>query len=145
VFGIFRRGGKLRLTRAESLEARPVRNPLVKYELTDDGAALEVPITVRKGAGILLRIMSFGAKASVPEAKRIELDGIGAFVWELCDGTRSVKEIARRLAQRESISRREAEHSLVEFLKTLVRRRLVLLGIPSEGGPAGAGKDEARA
>jgi hypothetical protein len=52
--------------------------------------------------------------------ERIELNEMGSQIWELCDGRRSVKEIAEELAKRHSDLRFEEMVSVVEaFLEEL--------------------------
>jgi hypothetical protein len=52
--------------------------------------------------------------------ERIELNELGSRIWELCDGRRSVKEIAEELAKGRSDVRVEDMASLVEaFLEEL--------------------------
>lgn len=121
------KGKQPSLSREQSLSARPVRNPAVRFEATPEGARLEVPVAPPRWVYILLRILRFGAKPNLRPTKVVELDRIGAFIWELCDGTRTVKDLATALAEREKLSRREAEHSLALFLKMLAERRLLLL------------------
>ncbi|MFA0753630.1 MAG: hypothetical protein IMHGJWDQ_001409 [Candidatus Fervidibacter sp.] len=62
---------------------------------------------------------------SRPLYRHIELDEIGGFVWQLCDGTNTVADIANALQQRYQLSRREAFASLAEFLDQLHRRGLI--------------------
>lgn len=57
--------------------------------------------------------------------KRIELDSMGSFVWERCDGERSVGQIVDDLCDEYRLHRREAEASLAEFLTELRKRGLV--------------------
>jgi hypothetical protein len=118
-----------------------VRNPAIPFEFTEEGARLEVPLRQSGAMRILFRIARFGARMPVREKKTVELDRIGAFIWERCDGEHSVKDLARELARRERMPAREAEHSLALFLKMLAERRLLLLGI-GEGGPADADRGE---
>lgn len=121
------------LTREQSLEARPVRNPAVTYEPAGDGARLTVPVVPGRWVSLLLRILRFGARPNFRPTRTVELDRIGAFVWELCDGSRTVRDLASALAAREKLSRREAEHSLALFLKMLAERGLLLLQVPGQG------------
>jgi len=118
------------LTREQSLQARPVRNPAVVTEATAGGARLTVPVVPGRWVSLLLRILKFGARPNFRPTRTIELDRVGAFVWELCDGSRTVKELASALAAHEKLPRREAEHSLALFLKMLAERRLLLLQLP---------------
>lgn len=62
---------------------------------------------------------------SRPIYRQIELDEIGSFVWQLCDGSHTIAEIAEALQKRYQLSRREAFASLAEFLNQLQKRGLI--------------------
>ncbi len=62
--------------------------------------------------------------------RTFELEPIGAFVWGLCDGQRTVEGIARALREQFKLNRVEAEAALVAFLQTLSRRGLITLLMP---------------
>lgn len=130
MFGLFRR--RPTLTRRASLGARPVRNPAVSWEKTEDGVQLKVPLKPGRAVRTFLRLLRFGARQKLPEYKTIELDETGAFVWEMCDGSRPVKDMVEAVARREKLAKREAEHSVALFLKMLAERKLLLLQVLME-------------
>jgi hypothetical protein len=68
----------------------------------------------------------------VPESRPVVLDEIGTFVWKLCDGERSFADIAAALSQEYTISAREAEVSLAEFMRRLGRRGMIAFVLPKE-------------
>ena len=117
---MWRRPSKPRLTRQQQLATRPVRLVAADVADTPDGGGrLTVPIGRRRGwAAWLLRVPA-GA------TKTFELDALGRFVWDACDGTATVQQIARRLAKRYAISDREGQVAVEAFLATLARRGLV--------------------
>lgn len=57
-----------------------------------------------------------------PQRRRLVLDGIGARVWGLCDGTRTVEGVIDAFAAAYRLSFHEARASVVEYVKGLVRR-----------------------
>jgi hypothetical protein len=61
--------------------------------------------------------------------KTFELDELGKFVWDTCDGKTAVRQIIRRLADRYNLNDREAEVATVAFLRTLTRKGLVGMAI----------------
>jgi hypothetical protein len=139
-------GGAANLSEARdrSLSMRPLRNPLVRSEVVEregegrGGATfLLVPVERTKRGRLVAWLLRRLSRRPVPEAKRIELDEIGAFVWGLCDGTRTTRQIIRGLAREYHLNRRDAEASLVEFLRMLGRRNLVgfQAAPPGEAGP----------
>jgi hypothetical protein len=85
------------------LKVKPARNPSIRWKRT------------RKGVKI------FTIK------KRIELDKIGATVWEMCDGENTVEDIAQALYREYNLMTGEAEKSLSIYLEQLVEKGLIVL------------------
>lgn len=111
--------------RGELLEARPIRRAdATVSELSEGVARVTVPLPPR--GGLFFR---------VPEgaAKTFELDTLGLFVWNHCDGRTSVKEIIERLAGEFKINLRAAEVSTLQFLNLLSSRGWV--GRARDAGP----------
>jgi len=100
------------------VQRRPCRSEQVEWQQKGE----KVLIKVRRSdwLGVLLRWLT-----SRPVHRQIELDEIGGFVWNLCDGFHSVADIAEELEQRYQLSRREALASLAEFLSQLQKRGLI--------------------
>jgi len=88
---------------SDFLRARPSRSPYVNWKRTKKG------VTVYTGG------------------KKISLDSIGATVWEACDGSNTVEDIARILNQRFMLGVGEAENSLSIYFGQLVKKRLIFL------------------
>ena len=106
-------------TKPQMLAARPAR--LVDVEpaaVTENSWRLTVPLRTARWAGWLLRVPG-GA------TKTFELDPLGKFVWDACDGRTSVRQIIRRLAKRYNLNDREAEVATLAFLHTLVKKGLL--------------------
>lgn len=59
--------------------------------------------------------------------KRVELDDLGIFVYDLIDGERSVAGIIDLFIQNFKLNRREAELSVVQFLRSLAERRMIMI------------------
>ncbi len=70
----------------------------------------------------------FLAKRVHGEYRRVELDEYGVFVWELCDGSRTVKEIGKKLKERFGDSVEPLYERLVTFLLELYKRNLISFG-----------------
>jgi hypothetical protein len=98
------------------LRAIPLRNELVRETPAPDGLRLSGP-----ARSPWRRV--FGARPD----KTFELDELGAFVWEGINGRRTVEEAIRRFAQDKRVNLREAEVAVLAFLKTLVKRGLVVM------------------
>lgn len=111
---------KPRLTRDAMLESRPARNELLAWEKTEEG---EVRITVTRQETWKTRLLS--KLFYIPEKRTITLDEVGAEVWQMCDGRNSVADMIEGLRDRYKLDRKEAEVSLLSYLKTLGQKRFV--------------------
>lgn len=70
---------------------------------------------------------SFLAKwLKAPTTKSFELDAVGAYVWEQCDGQATFEGIALKLISQYKMNRLEAEVALASYLQTLNQKRLIL-------------------
>ncbi len=124
------------LTREDSLSAVVVPNRQLRIERNAEGVVtLYAPF---HAAAFVERIARWlGASERAGEAK-IELDEVGTFVWDLCDGRLTVREMVASLAEKYKLNRKEAEASLTAFLRSLAGRNLVAIVIlkreePQEG------------
>lgn len=108
-------------TKAQMLSARPLRNPLIVWEASETGALLRAPIDNRGIWGRLRRIFR------LRDERLIELDAIGAFVWDRLDGHTTVDGLIVRLCKQYRLDRKEAEASLFAFLKMLSDRNYAAL------------------
>ena len=80
--------------------------------------------------GPLLRRSAFARGTAwllrLPGRFEVELDDIGTFVVERCDG-RTLDRLASEVASHLRLSRREAETALADFFAMLIHRRLAVL------------------
>ena len=109
------------LPRGEMLALRPLRNVLVAWEAQAEapGVQLTVPRRDDKLGQLLGRVFQ------VPATKTIELDEFGAAVWEKCDGKHSVEQLVVFTAGAYKLNRRQAEVSVVSFMRMLAQRQLI--------------------
>lgn len=117
------------LSREQSLTSIPVRNEAIEQERSDDG---NVRLVIPRRDDWWVR--GFARFFYVPKKRRITLDEIGSFVWELCDGHNDVRQIIRALAERYKLHRKEAEVSVVAYLRQLAKRRLVAIAVLKDSG-----------
>ena len=89
----------------EDLNQIPVKNPAVVSRLVNDEAVLVIP--------------SLG-KVKV-------LNGIGARIWTLIDGNRSIGLILDIINHEYSVSDEDARKDLINFLEQLFDRQLITL------------------
>ena len=112
------------MARTRALDMVPVRNQSVEETATGDGLVrLSYPLAVKPWFGKLADAVGLWDKR--PMIKQLELDEMGSFTWNLIDGKRSVREIARAFADRYQVQPREAELSVTAFIKTIGQRGLI--------------------
>jgi hypothetical protein len=88
---------------SDFLKVKPTRNPYVSWKKTKKG----------------VRIFT--------SEKKIDLDKIGATVWEMCDGENTVEDIAQILHEKYEMMMSVAERSLSVYFEQLVKKGLVVL------------------
>ncbi|MAE64339.1 MAG: hypothetical protein CMJ18_08705 [Phycisphaeraceae bacterium] len=114
------------ISRQQSFEARPFAvEVLAREPLENGGARLTVPMRPRGYQKWLLRIPE-GA------SRRIDLDAVGAEVFDMCDGRTSVKQIARRFAGKHHVDTHEAGLAVATFIRMMMRKGLVSLAVERE-------------
>jgi hypothetical protein len=96
-------------------------------EISDGVWRVTVPMKPAKWAAWVLRVPD-GAR------KTFELDALGKFVWDACDGRTTVRQIIRRLAKQYSLNEREADVATTAFLNTLARKGLIAVKAPPPRG-----------
>ncbi len=120
---------KEKLSRQDTLNAKPVKNQAVGEKRNEKGETILI-IPTRKGGWvrILSRILY------IPQERTICLDEIGAWVWQKCNGNINVSKMIEALAKEFKINPKEAEISLLSFLKKLAQKRLIgfLIGVAEE-------------
>lgn len=115
------------LTRDQAMRAWPVRNPALTTHVSDDGlVTIELPRRKDWMGGAL------GFLFSVPASKPVQLDEIGSFVYERCEGEHTVNEIVDDMMAEYKLNRREVEVSLTKFLQTLAQRGIIAFAVPRE-------------
>jgi len=116
---------KKSLSRGRFLLSRPVTNPTIKTEESQDGMiTLVIPVD-RSGLPNLV-----SKSLSIPEQKKIQLDEVGSKVWRKIDGNTSISDLSRWMESEFKISQREAEVSLSTYFQKLTEKGLVGMIIP---------------
>ena len=109
------------------LMSRPIRNEAVSVKKIDNDE-LEITIHRRKTKSVLLLSKLF----KLPETRKIILDKIGACVWTLCDGSKTVNDIIKVFSKKYSLNKEKAERSLLVYLDQLIRRGLIAIAAPKQ-------------
>ncbi len=63
----------------------------------------------------------------ISKEKQVELDKLGAEIFKLCDGQRSIEEIIDLHKDRWHLSFYESRAMILQFLRQLTRRNLILI------------------
>ena len=110
------------LDRRQSLAGIPALNRGVSWRLNDKQ---EVTLCVprQRRAGWL------GHFQPPRWESRYQLDTLGSFVVQQIDGKRTVLEITGNFAAHFRVNRREAEIATVSFMKMLLERNIISIGI----------------
>ena len=110
------------IDRRQSLDGIPVLNEQVSCE-NDKTGRLVINIKLKRGNGFLARFQP-------PVLERnVRLDEIGGFVFKLIDNQRSTLEIVNMFLSKYCVNRREATLSVVDFLKSLVKKGVISIVI----------------
>ncbi len=116
------------ITRDDTLESQPVRNESLSWEKGEKGEVhIHVPLKIPRWTWGLRRFVAF------PKTRTIVLDHVGSSVWEMCGGEHDVEEMIARLCKQYKLNRKEAEVSLLAYLKQLAGKGLIGLAMKDPG------------
>ena len=118
------------ISTSELLDAVPVPNQAVVCEYESESeAVLTVPVRKRwymkPPLGYLL---PFGG------VRRIGLDRMGREVWKQCDGTTTTEVIVERFAAAHGVRFHEARISILQFLRMLTQRGVIVMAGRTKDG-----------
>ena len=114
-------------SRDELLHAMPLRNQLIEWEVDDKGeVSLVIPQKERFWVKLVSRLFM------LPGKRVVVLDDVGSFVWQLCDGHHSITQIVTQLRGKYQMTRKEAETSLVTFMRQLGKRGMIGFALPKK-------------
>lgn len=125
-----------KINRHRALGSYPVRNQAVEWRAEGEQRTVLIARRREDAVGRLLSLFFV-----VPKERKYELDAVGSYVWQRCDGRHTVEQLIRDLAARYKLNRKEAEVSLAEFLRRLGKRKLVALAVPREPQAARDGRE----
>ncbi len=114
-------------SRLALLAATPIRNPqAAQRRLARGGLELSVPMARTRLARWLSRS---GGK---PIIRKFELDELGVQVWRMMDGHTTVRTMIEKFASDHQLNLREAEVSMLAYLRTLTERGIMVLALPDD-------------
>ncbi|MGH7143358.1 MAG: hypothetical protein ACREJ2_04405 [Planctomycetota bacterium] len=120
--------GRPVMTRAWQWRTIVLRNPSASIETIHDGLRLKLPVQPTKMTSVLRRFSGMGRQA-LPD-KIVDLDRIGAELWEQFDGKADLWKITSAFSQKYRLSIRESERLIWQHLQNMVKRGIVGLAIP---------------
>lgn len=120
------------LSTVELLDAVPVRNRAVECESAREGEiVLKVPLRaqwyMKPPVGWLFPFSRY---------RRVALDRLGMEVWDGCDGKQTAERIVEQFARRHRLSFHEARLGVMQFLRDLTRRGLIVMVGKGQGQTA---------
>jgi len=108
--------------RKSAMTLRPGRNAQLTWEKRESGETI-LTVPENPKAGRVTKLMARWLK--VPNERHVELDEVGGYVWELCDGDHTVESIVQKTGRQYKMNRREAEVSVTMFLQMLHERNFI--------------------
>lgn len=110
--------------RSEALDCIPIKNDEIEESRLESGELLLCyPMIIRPWlAGLFKRL---GGNSERTVIKKLQLDTLGAEVWELIDDDARVRDVIRRFASNHRLTQREAEVAVTRFLRELGKRGLI--------------------
>ncbi len=112
------------LSRADALCCIPVRNPRVIETRQGSGEMLlTYPEILSPWFTGMLRRMTKAPE--IHGTRKLQLDFLGTCVWNLVDDTATVKDIVASFAGLHQLYPKEAEISVIQFLRELGRRGII--------------------
>lgn len=106
--------------REAMFKSKPVRNDQLTWKTTEAG---ETAITITRAENWKVRALT--KIFWIPKQRTLVLDQIGTQVWEMCNGRTTVDAMIRSLSETHKLNRKEAEISLLAYLKNLGKKNLV--------------------
>ncbi len=123
---------KSSLTLDRLLATVPVANRAVTAKRLGEGMHVVLPIRRR-----WWNSPPFSWLLPYREHRTVALDALGREVYEAVDGHRTVEQIVERFAHTHRLRFHEARLSVMQFLKMLAQRNIVILAIPKGDLSAG--------
>ncbi len=113
------------LSRLQALAHKPVKSRQISEIRLETGEVIiEYPLAVRPLIAAVARRLGKTGEDLV-QIKKLQLDALGTSVWDLVDGSRSVRQIIKIFAETHRLENREAEVSVTRFIRELGQRGLL--------------------
>jgi len=107
------------------LDARPVRNVTAQAAGSPNGE-VSIAVATRRPRWL---VPPLSWLVPLKPFRTVHLDRLGAQVWELCDGQRTVEAIVNAFAERHRLTFHEARVAVTGYLSQLVRRGVLAVAM----------------
>jgi hypothetical protein len=121
---------KPKIGREAMLKSKPARNDALTWEKNEND---EVIVTIERREDWKAKVLS--KIFWIPKSRTLMLDQIGAQVWDMCDGKTTVDQMIRHLSKEHKLNLKEAEVSLLTYLKNLGKKHLIGFLVDKEDLP----------
>jgi hypothetical protein len=116
------RDEQARLSFADQLEARPIKNEKAVTSPTEaDAVRVRVPLVYPPWLRPAARALG------LRKEKSYELEGVGRAVYDRVDGTSSVENLVDWLAEEHRLSFHESRALIMQYLQMLMQRGLIVI------------------
>ena len=118
---------KHKLKQKQILKAKPVQNSIIYWEKDPNGEAiLHVPRRNTWWINSLARILK------IPPLRKIVLDLVGTYVWELCTGENTVADLIKIFQKKHKLTPKQAGTSMISYLNQMASRGLITFLLSTE-------------
>ena len=110
------------------LEAVPVRNSAAR--VVDEGEhSVAVYVRTRRPRYMVPPISWI---VPVRKERRVSLDGVGARIWRLCDGHKTVEDVIDAFARNYDLTFHESRVAVTGYMKMLIQRGVLAVVVGEE-------------
>ena len=118
---------KIKLTKDDIMNSIPLKNESLEYEKNEQG---ETVVIMKRKFTWWLKILS--KLFYLSDRKIVTLDELGTEVLNMCDERISFRNMVDRFSRNYKLNLKEAETSIMAYLKSLSERRIVALAIKAK-------------
>ncbi len=115
---------KIKLTKDDIMNSIPLKNESLEYEKNEQG---ETVVIMKRKFTWWLKILS--KLFYLSDRKVITLDELGTEILNMCDGKISFRNMVDRFSERYKLNLKEAETSIMAYLKSLSERKIIAFAI----------------
>lgn len=123
---------KIKISKEDILNSIPLKNEALEYHANERG---EMSVIITRKLSWWLKIVS--KLVYLQDKKTVTLDELGTDVLNMCDGNITVKAMIERFSKKHKLNIREAEISMMAYLRSLIQRGIIAFAVKKEGSKNG--------